>query len=165
MMKRGMLLAGWLVVALTLWLSAPAAAFGQGAGPQISEVRVLTPGPIERYAPFEVAFDITNSVATNPYWPYETNTPAGVPAGVGISVDVSLLPPGSGDWSQALTLPCFYYQPVEALGTGVAGWARPGGAGGVALSVHAGSGRRVAIPDARDGCRRLSRERRGQSST
>ncbi len=118
MSKRGNIQGIGLAVAIVLWIGMQTPAYSQGSGPEIGPLRVMTPDPIERYAPFEVAFDITNSAATNPYWPYEANTPAGVPPGVGINVDMSLLPPGSGDWAGALTLPCFYYQPVEELGVG-----------------------------------------------
>ena len=162
--KRGTIQGIGLALAIVLWIGMQTPAYSQGSGPEIGPWRVMTPDPIERYAPFEVAFDITNSVATNPYWPYETNPPAGVQPAAGINVDMSLLPPGSGDWARALTLPCFYYQPVEAVGRGRAGGPGAGWAGGVALPLHAGAGRRVAISRPRDGCGRDGRERRGEAS-
>jgi hypothetical protein len=79
---------------------------------------VQTPGNIEKFAKFEVSFAITSTTAANPYFPYATSTPPGVPGGIGITVDMLLLPPGMTDWSQAQVLPCFYYQPVEEVGSG-----------------------------------------------
>jgi hypothetical protein len=67
---------------------------------------------------FEVAFDITDTTATNPYFPYDEHTPPGVVPATGITVDALLLPPGGTGWSHARTLPCFTYQPVEQLGSG-----------------------------------------------
>jgi len=54
----------------------------------------------------------------NPYLPYDPATPPGVTAATGITVDALLLPPGETDWGDAQTSPCFYYQPVEEVGTG-----------------------------------------------
>ena len=87
-------------------------------GPVIGSLRVQTAGPIEKYAKFEVAFDISDTTATNPYFPYDPAAPAGVESGSGISVDALLLPPGETDWNRAKALPCFYYQPVEERGSG-----------------------------------------------
>ncbi len=88
------------------------------SGPTIGPITVQTPGPIEKYAKFVVSFDVTNTTATNMYFPYDENTPPGVESGTGITVDALLLPPSETDWSNAKTLPCFYYQPVEEVGTG-----------------------------------------------
>jgi len=88
------------------------------AGPTIGPITVQTPGPIEKYARFEVSFDITNATATNVYFPYDENTPPGVESGIGITVDALLLPPGETDWNNAQTLICFYHQPVEQVGSG-----------------------------------------------
>ncbi len=87
------------------------------AGPVISDIRVLTPGDIGQYGRFELSFDIS-TVATNPYFPYDGNPPPGVEPAAGITVDALLLAPGETDWSNAKILPCFYYQPVEEVGTG-----------------------------------------------
>ena len=88
------------------------------AGPTVGPLRILTSGPVQKYAKFEAAFDITDTAATNMYFPYDPNPPAGVQPGAGISVDALLLPPGQADWAASKTLPCFYYQPVEELGSG-----------------------------------------------
>jgi hypothetical protein len=74
-------------------------------------------GGVPRYGMFEVAFDIAETTATNPYLPYDENTPPGVSPATGISVDALYLAPGETDWSQARTAPCFYYQPVEEVGS------------------------------------------------
>jgi hypothetical protein len=88
------------------------------SGPTMGPITVQTPGPIEKYTKFEISFDVANTTATNMYFPYEENTPPGVEGGTGITVDALLLPPGGTDWNNAITLPCFYYQPVEEVGTG-----------------------------------------------
>jgi hypothetical protein len=75
-------------------------------------------GSVPRYGKFEVAFQVAGTTATNPYLPYDANTPPGVAPGTGISVDAFFLPPGEADWGQARTTPCFYYQPVEEVGSG-----------------------------------------------
>jgi hypothetical protein len=91
---------------------------GVQSGPTIHSITIQTPGPIEKYAKFEIAFYITNTAATNVYFPYDINPPPGVESGIGITVDAFLLPPGSSNWNHAKTLPCFYYQPVEETGNG-----------------------------------------------
>lgn len=87
------------------------------SGPAVGPITVQTPGPIEKYAKFEVSFDVANTAATNVYFPYDENTPPGVESGTGITVDALLLPPGETDWNNAITLPCFYYQPMEEVGS------------------------------------------------
>jgi hypothetical protein len=105
------------IVLMALTASAQAGATVSQA-PLIGPMRVQTAGAIERYARFEVAFDVTGTSATNPYFPYEPNPPPGVPAGVGITVNALLLPPGQTDWANSRSLPCFYYQPVQQLSSG-----------------------------------------------
>ncbi len=90
-----------------------------GSAPTISPLTVLTPDPVERYAHFEIAFAVTSASATNPYFPYDPAPPAGVPAGVGLTVDILVLPPGQSDWDRARVQPCFYFQPYQEVGTGV----------------------------------------------
>jgi hypothetical protein len=75
-------------------------------------------GAVPRYGMFEAAFQVAGTTATNPYLPYEVNTPPGVAPGTGISVDALFLAPGETDWGQARATPCFYYQPVEEVGSG-----------------------------------------------
>ncbi len=75
-------------------------------------------GQVPRFAMFELAFEIGDTTAVNPYFPYDPATPLGVTPATGITVDVLLLPPGKTDWGDAKTLPCFIYQPVEEVGSG-----------------------------------------------
>ncbi len=75
-------------------------------------------GRVPRYGLFELAFDLTGTVAETPYFPYDPAPPPGVEPGTGITVDVLLLPPGESSWELALRLPCFHYQPVEEVGEG-----------------------------------------------
>jgi hypothetical protein len=92
--------------------------------PSISEEQLATNladypgGQVPQYAKFELAFDIDSTTATNPYFPYDESTPPGVEPATGMTVDVLLLRPGESDWSRALRQPCFYYQPVEEVGSG-----------------------------------------------
>lgn len=90
----------------------------QNTSPTVNSITFLTPGPIEKYAKFEISFKITTTTATNPYFPYDENPPPGVERGTGITVDAILLSPNQLNWNQARLLPCFYYQPVEELGAG-----------------------------------------------
>ncbi len=64
----------------------------------------------EQYGKFEVTFEITGSVATNPHFPYDLAPPSGVPVGVGISVDGLFSP---DNWSTVITQPAFLYQEYE----------------------------------------------------
>ena len=70
------------------------------------------------YGKFELAFDIGETTAMNPYFPYDPAPPPGVAPATGITLDAQLLPPGETDWAQARILPCFAYQPVEETGSG-----------------------------------------------
>ena len=95
-------------------------AIGQsnGTGPNITSLLLQVPTPIEKNSKFEISFAISETTATNFYFPYEKNPPAGIQPGVGITVDALFLPPGQSDWSYAKIVPCFYYQPIEERGTG-----------------------------------------------
>lgn len=97
-------------------------AWSAAAGPTIGEVRTnldeYAYQQVPRYKKFELAFDITGMTATNPYFFYDENTPPGVALATGITVDARFLAPGETNWSEARTLPCFYYQPVEQVGSG-----------------------------------------------
>jgi hypothetical protein len=86
--------------------------------PSIGPVRIQTTGQISKYAKFEIAFDVVSTTATNPYLPHDPNPPPGIASGAGISVDALFLPPGQSNWTTSKTLPCFYYQPVQQLGSG-----------------------------------------------
>jgi hypothetical protein len=107
------------------------------AAPTIGSVSVVTSTSVEKYSKFEVRFNAMQSIGigqTNPYFPFDPNTFSGVlpfsrwatitengwnwqNAGhMGINVDMMVLPPGQSSWSNAIDVPCFYYQPVEEVG-------------------------------------------------
>lgn len=65
---------------------------------------------IEQYEKFEVTFNVEDSVATNFYWPYETSTPPGVPAGVGITVEGLFTP---DNWQTVISHPGFLFQDYD----------------------------------------------------
>ena len=124
MVQKGRLQWMWIIwvllglVGVSSWPIAASAAQVGGA-PTIGPLTVLTPGPVERYGQFEIAFAVTSASATNPYFPYDPAPPPGVPAGVGLTVDVLILPPGQADWDRARVQPCFYFHPYQEIGTGV----------------------------------------------
>ena len=92
-------------------------------GPRLSPVTPLAAGPVPTYEKFEVAFQVEETVAINPFFPYDPTTPPGVESEQGISVDMQLRRPSASGWDAAQ--PCFYYQPVDAallLPVGRAGW-------------------------------------------
>jgi len=92
------------------------------SGPSIGELRTnldeYAGRQVPRHKKFEVVFDITDTTATNPYFLYDDSPPPGVEPATGITVQALFLPPGETDWRAALSLPCFYYQPVEQVGSG-----------------------------------------------
>ncbi len=97
------------------------------AAPGIGSITPLNGSVIEKYARYEASFALTGLTATNPYFPYDAAPPAGVSAGVGVTVDALLLQPGASNWVNAKTLPCFFYQPVEEAGTGTSAVFLPSG--------------------------------------
>lgn len=72
----------------------------------ISNVQVSA-SPIARYDRFDIQFDV-DTTAINPYLPYDADPPAGVQAGIGVSVDALF---SNDNWQTTLTQPAFYYQP------------------------------------------------------
>jgi len=94
----------------------------QSSGPSVGLIttnqNMYSNSQIPLYGKFEISFAITDTTATNPYFPYDDNTPSGVESGTGITVDELLLAPGETDWQNSSVLPCFYYQPVEEIGSG-----------------------------------------------
>lgn len=79
----------------------------------IVDIVPVTPGSIERYGKFEVAFSVAGSTYSNPFFPYDGAPPPGVTPGIGVSVDAFLLAPQQFGWGQAQRIGCFYYQPYE----------------------------------------------------
>jgi hypothetical protein len=67
------------------------------------------------YDKFEIAVDLTGTVATNLDFPYDPAPPPGLPGRIGVSVEAQFLPPGESEWSLALVVPAFRYQPYERL--------------------------------------------------
>src|SRR3989344_3958331 len=106
----------FLIILLLTFLYSEVSA--QTGGPTIGTITPVTTGNIEKFTKFEISFNITNSTYTNPYFPYDTNPPPGVTAGIGINVDSYFLPPGQTNWANAKKTPCFYYQPMEQVGSG-----------------------------------------------
>jgi PKD repeat protein/outer membrane protein assembly factor BamB len=76
----------------------------------IDSVEILTPGDIGKHEKFELAFNISNSVATNQQLPFDSSAPAGVDGSVGITVDVHFT---NDNWNTIRTQPAFYYQKFD----------------------------------------------------
>ena len=81
------------------------------AAPSINSIN-QSGSSVSLYDKFEVAFNITGSVAENLQWPYDPDSIAGLTTRVGITVDGLFLPPGESNWSNAMIVPAFLFQPV-----------------------------------------------------
>lgn len=55
---------------------------------------------IPKYEKFEVTFQIQNSVASNYFYPYDANAPAGVESGAGITVNATFTDPQGNTFIQ-----------------------------------------------------------------
>ncbi len=68
-------------------------------------------GQVPAYEKFEITFQVSGSTAKNPYFPYDSNPPAGVdrssPSYQGISVNAVFTP---DNWQTTYTQPAFYFQ-------------------------------------------------------
>lgn len=80
----------------------------------IVNVAAVTAGNIEKYAKFEVAFDLAGSTYTNPYFPYDSSPVPGLAPASGVSVDAFFLPPEATSWEDAKRIGCFYFQPYNS---------------------------------------------------
>ncbi len=77
-----------------------------GHGPAIANVETITPN-VARYDKFEVRFDVSTQ-ATNLDLPFDPNSPPGLQAVAGISVDAEF---SADNWKTVSTQPAFFYQP------------------------------------------------------
>ena len=98
-----------LVLLLGSCAAVPCTVSSQGGGPTVANLRANAE-TVGRYEKFELTFDITDTVATDPYFPYDPDPPAGVPAGVGVSVDGLF---SNDDWATSVAQPAFLYQGFE----------------------------------------------------
>ncbi|MFN2212374.1 MAG: hypothetical protein ACK2UE_04815 [Anaerolineales bacterium] len=78
----------------------------------ISDVSQSSP-TVPLYEKLEINFDIEGSVAENPQWPYDPEDIPGLRTKTGITVDGLFLPPGKNNWTDAVVIPAFLYQPTE----------------------------------------------------
>lgn len=78
------------------------------AAPAVREVSANT-SSIGIYEKFELGFKV-DTVAANLYWPYDTTPNAGVPAGVGVTVDGLF---SKDNWATTVVQPAFIYQQFE----------------------------------------------------
>jgi hypothetical protein len=87
--RRITVFVGQILVGIQVWpmLATPTSA--AMTGPTIGPLRILTSGPVQKCAKFEAAFDITDTAATNPYYPYDAALSAGIQAGISASSPTS----------------------------------------------------------------------------
>jgi hypothetical protein len=83
----------------------------KGTELQIIDVE-LDSTTVGRFEKLELTFDITGTVATHLDWPYDPDTPPGVPGGAGITVDGLFSP---DNWTTVYTQPAFLYQPFTYM--------------------------------------------------
>ncbi len=88
-------------------------ALSPSASPTVSNVTIVTPD-VARYEKFEINFDV-DTVATNPYMPYDAHPPAGVDPEIGITVAALFSPDG---WQTVYTQPAFFEQPYSHTSNG-----------------------------------------------
>ena len=92
------------VAALAVW---PGVTGAQKAGPTIADVQANS-STVGRYEKFELTFGITDTVASDFDWPYDSDPPSGLPASTGITVEGIFSP---DNWTTVYTQPAFLYQP------------------------------------------------------
>ncbi len=64
-------------------------------------------GTVPKYEKFEITFQINGSTAQNYQLPYDSNPPAGIESGTGITVNARFTP---DNWQTVYTIPAFYYE-------------------------------------------------------
>lgn len=81
------------------------------------DVRDLTvPAAVEQWEPIEITFDLANSAATHPHFPFDAAPPPGLAWMDGVSVDARFTP---DDWTTVYTRPAFLQQrTLRALKSG-----------------------------------------------
>ncbi len=102
-----LLMAGWILAPNPI---AKADAWQQTGGPGIHTITTNAANypdeQIPRYAKFELTFAV-DTIATDLQWPYATAAPAGIPAGVGATVNALFTP---DQWQTVYIQPAFYFQ-------------------------------------------------------
>lgn len=78
------------------------------AAPAIRNLQYNLP-QVPRYEKFELTFTL-DTVAQNPYFPYDPSPPAGILPEIGVSADAQFTP---DNWQTIYTIPAFYYQDFE----------------------------------------------------
>ncbi|MCJ7566139.1 MAG: DUF5060 domain-containing protein, partial [Anaerolineales bacterium] len=90
------------------------------SGPGIANIQVQS-SSVETYEKFEVKFDVATN-ASNPYFPYDSNPPAGVDPGIGVTVEALFSPDG---WFTIHRQPAFYFQDFDHQIKGGKDWIYP----------------------------------------
>jgi len=92
-----------------LLMIGPAACAVLQASPQIRDISLQPTDQVERYQKLEITFAV-DSVAEFPQFPFDVNTPSGIQASTGISVDAEFTP---DNWKTVYSIPAFYYQEFQ----------------------------------------------------
>ncbi|MGQ0604428.1 MAG: PKD domain-containing protein [Anaerolineales bacterium] len=79
---------------------------------------------VEKWEPLIIAFELQNSAATHPHFPYEAAPPLGLAMVDGVTVDALFTP---DDWRTVYRRPAFLYQPYQRALKDGAEWLRPDG--------------------------------------
>jgi hypothetical protein len=122
-MKRALIVG---ICGLLAWAVIPYPTYADG--PTIADVTAVS-STVGRFDPFVLTFSV-GSTATNPDFPYDSDPPAGVPAGVGITVDGLFSP---DNWTTVYTQPAFLYQPYTYTVRGFGSQPRPSEPGATAF--------------------------------
>jgi len=95
------------------------------AAPSISNItdnrNSYTNSQVPKFDKFEITFNIDSTDATNFFFPFDPNPPAGIALGTGISVSAVFTDPESNTFTQ----PGFYYQNFEDATIGTREWFYP----------------------------------------
>jgi hypothetical protein len=90
------------------------------SGPLISNIWINSSN-LQTYEKMEIHFDV-DTVASNPYFPYDPNPPSGIDGAIGISVTALFSPDG---WNTIYQQPAFYFQDFEHQVKGGRDWIYP----------------------------------------
>lgn len=70
------------------------------------------PLAVEQWEPLEIMFDLANSAATHPHFPFDADAPSGLVWIDGVTVEASFTP---DDWTTVYTRPAFLQQPYTRM--------------------------------------------------
>lgn len=90
--------------------SSPSPSPSPSPGGPLTIANITDNGSLGKYDKFEITFDVLNSLAENFFYPFDSAPPAGVVAGIGITVDAEISP---DNFLTTYKVPAFYYQDFD----------------------------------------------------